>query len=229
MRMRSLERNAREYMSISCTFASNNACRHLARSYGYRGVKDAHVERRTRIYIYICLLAFSVYTLRMYISAINTPNRFVNLGRWKVGMERGGGKESPRKPLQVPSDLCSYRRMALIGIRLGSLSCSPLFRPVRAAPVLGTATSGHFAFPWLLFRDCGHFSPRLFLPSPPHLFILVKLPLPLSLFLSIYLSQFPSLSKPCNRLHGITYRCSSEARTPFPLMHARICNTERMV
>ena len=53
MRMRSLERNAREYMSISCTFASNNACRHLARSYGYRGVKDAHVERRTRIYIYI--------------------------------------------------------------------------------------------------------------------------------------------------------------------------------
>lgn len=139
--MRSLERNAREYMSISCTFASNNACRHLARSYGYRGVKDAHVERRTRIYIYICLLAFSVYTLRMYISAINTPNRFVNLGRWKVGMERGGGKESPRKPLQVPSDLCSYRRMALIGIRLGSLSCSPLFRPVRAAPVLGTATS----------------------------------------------------------------------------------------
>lgn len=93
MRMRSLERNAREYMSISCTFASNNACRHLARSYGYRGVKDAHVERRTRIYIYICLLAFSVYTLRMYISAINTPNRFVNLGRWKVGMERGGVKK----------------------------------------------------------------------------------------------------------------------------------------
>lgn len=76
-----LSSGMREYTSISCTFASNNACRHLARSCGYRGVKDAHVKRR-RIHVYTRLLA-SVYTLRMYISAINTPNRFVNLGRWE--------------------------------------------------------------------------------------------------------------------------------------------------
>lgn len=132
----------REYMSISCTFATNNACRHLARRYGYRGVKDAHVKRTT--YIYTRLLA-SVYTLRMYISAINTPNRFVNLGRWKVGIE---GKKKVRGSLFKSPRTCSYRRMALIGIRLGSLSCSPLFRPVRACSCVGLRyITGHFAFP----------------------------------------------------------------------------------
>lgn len=112
--------------------------------------------------------------------------------------------------------------MALIGIRLGSLSCSPLFRPVRAAPVFASATSRHFAFPWLLFRDCGRFSPRPFLPSssfhprkiPPSLFLCLPI--------SISIPLFPS--KPYNRLHGITYRCSSEPRTPFALTHARIPN-----
>lgn len=137
-----LSSGMREYMSISCTFATNNACRHLARRYGYRGVKDAHVKRTT--YIYTRLLA-SVYTLRMYISAINTPNRFVNLGRWKVGIE---GKKKVRGSLFKSPRTCSYRRMALIGIRLGSLSCSPLFRPVRACSCVGLRyITGHFAFP----------------------------------------------------------------------------------
>lgn len=87
--------------------------------------------------------------------------------------------------------------MALIGIRLGSLSCSPLFRPVRAAPVFASATSRHFAFPWLLFRDCGRFSPRPFLPSSS--FHPRKIP-PLSF--SVYPSLFLSLSFPPNPTIG---------------------------
>lgn len=89
-----ISRGMCECISISCTFATNNACRHLARSDGYRGVA---VHMRMNIHIVTARTFTCVHVLHVY-SAINTPNRFVNLaGRWIGGKRKS--EEASSSPL----------------------------------------------------------------------------------------------------------------------------------